>query len=122
MPLIALLKKIYHYLLAAFGAIIYGFPSRKVFVLGVTGTKGKSTVIELINAILEAAGKKTALVSSVRIKVAEDVIKNSTSMTMPGRFFLQKFLVKNVIVRICAFKVDRVDRITLLLQNSIKIF
>lgn len=92
MAIIALLKKIYHYLLAAIGAVIYGFPSRKIFVLGITGTKGKSTVIELINAILETAGKKTALVSSVRIKVAEEVVKNSTSMTMPGRFFLQKFL------------------------------
>ncbi len=92
MPLISFLKRIYHYLLAVFGAAIYGFPSRKIFVLGITGTKGKSTVIELINAILESAGKKTALVSSVRIKVGEDVVKNSTSMTMPGRLFLQNFL------------------------------
>ena len=92
MDLITFLKKIYHYSLAALSAVIYGFPSRKIFVLGITGTKGKSTVIELINAMLETAGKKTALVSSVRIKVGEEVTKNSTSMTMPGRFFLQKFL------------------------------
>ncbi len=65
-------------------------------MLGVTGTKGKSTTLELINAILEAAGKKTALVSSIRVKVGDDVEKNSTSMTMPGRLFLQRFLRRAV--------------------------
>lgn len=82
----------YHFLLAFLGALWYRFPSRKIFVLGVTGTKGKSTVLELINAILEEAGKKTALLSSVRIKIGDDSVKNMTSATMPGRFFIQRFL------------------------------
>ncbi|OGY63796.1 MAG: hypothetical protein A3J53_01795 [Candidatus Harrisonbacteria bacterium RIFCSPHIGHO2_02_FULL_40_20] len=86
------LKNIYHYVLAWAGSILYWFPSREIFVLGVTGTKGKSTTVELINAILEAAGKKTALVSSLRFKIGSQSIKNDTSMTMPGRFFIQKKL------------------------------
>ena len=85
-------KKIYHFCLAWLGSVIYGFPSNKLFVLGVTGTKGKSTTLELINAILETAGKKTALLSSVRFKIDESVEKNTTSMTMQGRFFIQRFL------------------------------
>ncbi len=89
-------KSAYHYLLAWFGTLIYGFPSRKIFVLGVTGTKGKSTTIELINAILESAGKKTALISSIRFKVAGETIKNMSGMSMPGRLALQKFLWKAV--------------------------
>lgn len=90
------LKNIYHFCLAWLGNVIYGFPSKKIFVLGVTGTKGKSTTIELINAILEATGKKTALLSSVRFKFDKETEKNMTGMTMPGRFFIQKFLRRAV--------------------------
>ena len=43
----------YHWLLAFFAALVYRFPSRKIFVLGVTGTKGKTSTIEIINAILQ---------------------------------------------------------------------
>ena len=53
-----MLLSIYHFLWSLLGAVIFGFPSNRIFVLGVIGTKGKSTVLELINAILEMAGKK----------------------------------------------------------------
>lgn len=86
------LRPIYHYLLAWLGSRIYRQPSRKLFVIGVTGTKGKSTVIELISAILEAANKKTAVISSVRFKNDLLSSRNLTGMTMPGRFLLQKLL------------------------------
>lgn len=86
------IKQLYHLLLAHLGAVIYRNPSRKLFVLGVTGTKGKSSVIELINAGLEAAGEKTAISSSLRFKVGPKALPNRTNNTMPGRFFLQKFL------------------------------
>ena len=42
--------------------------ARNLFVIGVTGTKGKTTTLELINAILENAGKRTALISSLAHK------------------------------------------------------
>lgn len=92
----AFLKNAYHYFLAFLGNIIYWFPSRKIFVIGITGTKGKSTTLELTNAILEAAGRKTALISSLRFKIGDKSVKNMTGMTMPGRFFLQKKLRKAV--------------------------
>ncbi|OGM91059.1 hypothetical protein A3A20_00485 [Candidatus Wolfebacteria bacterium RIFCSPLOWO2_01_FULL_45_19] len=90
------LRRAYHFTLAFLGALVYRFPSRKIFVLGVTGTKGKSTVLELISAIFEEAGKKTALLSSVRVKIGKDSAKNKSSTTMPGRFFIQKFLRRAV--------------------------
>jgi len=86
------LLRIYHWKLALLGALIYGFPSRKLFVVAVTGTKGKTSTIEFINAILEQAGIKTALASTLHFKIGEDDKRNLFKMTMPGRFFLQKFL------------------------------
>ena len=90
------LRKIYHFSLAWVGSVIYRNPSKDIFVLGVTGTKGKSTVVEMINAIMEAAGKRTAIVSSVRFKVGSEIRENRTGMTMPGRFFIQRFLKEAV--------------------------
>lgn len=86
----------YHWFLAYLGALIYGFPSRKLVVIGVTGTKGKSTTLEIINAGLERTGEKTALSSSVRIKIGDKSRVNDSGNTMPGRFFLQSFLRKAV--------------------------
>ncbi len=86
------LRPTYHYLLAFLGAVIYGFPSMKIKVVAVTGTKGKSSTIELLNQILEKAQFETALSSTIRIKIAQNSEPNLKKMTMPGRFFLQKFL------------------------------
>lgn len=90
----SILRSSYHYFLARLGSFVYKDPSSRLFVLGVTGTKGKSTVIELVNAILETAGKKTALLSSVRFKIDSIDRPNATGMTMPGRFAVQSFLAK----------------------------
>jgi len=86
------IKSFYHLILAFLGSIAFWYPSRRLFVVGVTGTKGKSTVIELINAILEEAGKKTALFSSVRKKICDRESQNISGNTMPGRFVIQEFL------------------------------
>jgi UDP-N-acetylmuramoyl-L-alanyl-D-glutamate--2,6-diaminopimelate ligase len=82
----------YHLLLAVLGTILYRKPSRHIHVIGVTGTKGKSSTVEFVNAVLEAAHKKTAILSTIRFKVGTDTRANMYKMTMPGRFFVQKFL------------------------------
>jgi len=92
----------YHFLLAFLGAILYRFPSRlrqgfggqakKLKVIGVTGTNGKSTVVELITKILEAASYKVASLSSIKFKIGEKEWPNTLKMTMPGRFKIQRFL------------------------------
>ena len=86
----------YHMTLAFLGALIYGFPSKKLKVIGVTGTKGKSTTIELTRLILESAGYKVASASSIKFKIDKKEELNKLKMTMPGRFKLQKFLRKAV--------------------------
>ncbi|MBU2220061.1 hypothetical protein KJ665_02860, partial [Patescibacteria group bacterium] len=114
----------YHFALVFFGALVYGFPSRKLKVIGVTGTKGKSTVVMLAGRILENAkgdnspqpplnlrggeippgppftkgGGKVGWISSLTINDGKSEIMNPYHMTMPGRFFIQKTLrqmVKN---------------------------
>ena len=77
-------------------ALAFGFPSRRLYVVGVTGTKGKSTTVEVMSAIFEAAGEKTAVLSSVTRKVGKQHGRNMTGNTMPGRFAIQKFLADAV--------------------------
>lgn len=86
--------KIYHFLLAFFSAVIYRFPSDKFYVIGITGTSGKTTVAYLINHILQEAGYKTAMLTSQEIKIGDKIKPNLLKMTMPGRFYIQKFLSK----------------------------
>lgn len=82
----------YHWLLAFCSAAFYRFPSRKLIVIGVTGTNGKTTVVHLTTDIFEAAGFPVASISSVRFKVKGKEWPNDLKQTMPGRFQIQKFL------------------------------
>ncbi|TSC96133.1 MAG: hypothetical protein Athens101426_487 [Parcubacteria group bacterium Athens1014_26] len=102
------LKRICHFILAWKGSWIFGHPSQRLIVLGVTGTKGKSTVVELISAILEGTGKKTAFISSAGIKIGGEINKNLTGMTMPGRFFIQRFL-KQAVKKGCEYALIEVS-------------
>ncbi len=71
---------------------MYGFPSRKLTVIGVTGTNGKTTTVNLTAKILEEGGYKVASASSIKFKINDKEWENKLKMTMPGRFYLQKFL------------------------------
>lgn len=86
------LKNLYHFLLAWIGAVIYRHPSRKLVVIGITGTKGKTTSTELLRAVLQGAGKKIAMLSSAHIAYGDEIVTTPFHNTMPGRMFIQKFL------------------------------
>jgi len=86
------LLSLYHLALAKLAAFWYGHPSEKLIVIGVTGTNGKSTVVNLIAAILEEAGYKVGLTSTINFRVAGAEQLNDLKMTMPGRLRLQKWL------------------------------
>ncbi len=82
----------YHLALAAAGAFLYRFPSRELIVIGVTGTNGKSTVVDMCHRIFRESGGKVASLSSIRFAINDEERQNTLKMTMPGRFRLQKFL------------------------------
>jgi len=86
----------YHYLLAFLADLIYRHPSRELVVIGVTGTKGKSSVTEILARILETEGHRVASLSTIQFKIAGEKERNLFKMTLPGRFFVQKFLRKAV--------------------------
>jgi len=94
----------YHYILALLGVIFYCFPSRKIKIIGVTGTNGKTTVVNLTTKILEEAGYKVASLSSIKFKIGEREWPNTLKMTMPGRFQIQKFL-RQAVASGCKFAV-----------------
>lgn len=78
------IKNIYHLLQAVIANLWYGFPSRKLKVIGITGTDGKTTTTHLIAHILKTAGKKVSFVSSI--------VASGFHVTTPSSFALQKLL------------------------------
>jgi len=94
--LLEMVRDKYHFFLSLLGSFLYFFPSKKIKVIGVTGTNGKSTTIELITKILEEAGFKVAALSSIKFKIGPGEKINDLRMTMPGKMILQKFLKKAV--------------------------
>lgn len=87
-----LVQPIYHFLLAVTGTILYGFPAHKMIMVGVTGTKGKTSTVNFIHSVLSETGQKIGLISTANIKIGEKDLPNKYHMSMPGRFILQKTL------------------------------
>jgi UDP-N-acetylmuramoyl-L-alanyl-D-glutamate--2,6-diaminopimelate ligase len=83
---------VWHFGLAILGALVYRFPSKKIKVIGITGTNGKSTTANICTSVLEAGGLKVAQLSSIVFKIGEEERVNNLKMTMPGRLKIQKFL------------------------------
>ncbi len=79
------LKNYGHWVEAVAAGIYYGFPGRKLKVIGVTGTDGKTTTTNLIYHILTAAGFKTAVLSTL----------SSAHTTTPDSWKLQRFLAQS---------------------------
>ncbi len=89
-------KNFFHLLEAIAANIVYGFPSRKLKILAITGTDGKTTTSTLLYHFLHAAGKKVALISTVAAFIGNDEIDTGFHVTNPSPFALQKLLARTV--------------------------
>ena len=82
----------YHWILAQLAAYYYAYPSTKMTVIGVTGTNGKSTTVNLLAHCIEEAGLKVGFATTINFKIGVREWLNEEKMTMLGRFKLQKLL------------------------------
>ena len=85
---------LYHRLLAITAAVRFGFPSRSMVVIGITGTKGKTSTANFIWSCLNAAGLKAGLLGTANIRIGQQESLNPYHMTMPGPFIIQGLLAQ----------------------------
>ncbi len=83
---------VYHYFTAIFATLYYRFPAKKMIIIGITGTKGKTSTANFIWTCLTAGGYKTGIISTANIRIGEKEYLNKYHMTMPGRFVIQKLM------------------------------
>jgi UDP-N-acetylmuramoyl-L-alanyl-D-glutamate--2,6-diaminopimelate ligase len=98
------LKNIYHLIQAVLANFWYGFPSKKLKVIGVTGTNGKTTTVQMIAKILEEAGHKIAVASTINFKLGKKEWVNKSKFTTLSSWALQKFL-KQAVAAGCEYAV-----------------
>jgi len=72
----------------------YDFPSRKMTLIGVTGTDGKTTTVNTIYAILRAASLNTGMVSTVSARIGEEDIDTGLHTTTPDPPEVQRYLAR----------------------------
>ncbi len=77
-------------------AAFYDWPGRKLRVIGVTGTDGKTTTINLIHQILVAAGIKAGMISTVNAVIGNEVVDTGFHVTTPDAHDVQAYLAKMV--------------------------
>src|SRR5436190_3344322 len=77
---------------ALLSAAFFDFPSRKLQVVGVTGTDGKTTTSTLIHSILVADGRRAGLISTIRAEIGGHSYDTGFHVTTPEAFDVQRYL------------------------------
>jgi UDP-N-acetylmuramoyl-L-alanyl-D-glutamate--2,6-diaminopimelate ligase len=81
-------------------ASFYDWPGRKLTVIGVTGTDGKTTTTNLIYQILLAAGFRAGMISTVNAVIGDEVLDTGFHVTTPDAHDVQRYLAQMVAARL----------------------
>ncbi len=90
------LKNLAHWILPQLADWYYNRPGKKMIIIGVTGTKGKSSTCRFIASVLEAGGYKVGLMTTVEFQIGSERFPNKQKMSMLGKGQIQKMLAKMV--------------------------
>ncbi|MDP6793402.1 MAG: Mur ligase family protein, partial [Anaerolineales bacterium] len=77
-------------------AALHGFPARKLVMIGVTGTDGKTTTCHLIHSVLRAAGIRAGLITTVNGVIGDEIVDTGFHVTTPDAATVQGFLARMV--------------------------
>jgi UDP-N-acetylmuramoyl-L-alanyl-D-glutamate--2,6-diaminopimelate ligase len=86
------IKNLFHLLEAVLADIFYGFPSRKIKVIGVTGTDGKTTTTHAIHHLLKSSGKSASMISSIYAEIGGRTVDTGFHTTTPRPWAVRSFL------------------------------
>ena len=80
------------YAMALISAAFYGYPAEQLKVIGITGTKGKTTTTYMVKSILENAGYKVGLIGTIESIIGDEVIPSAN--TTPESLTVQQYFRK----------------------------
>lgn len=90
------LRLLWHAGKAFLAAARYGFPARKLTIIGITGTDGKTTTVGMTAHILHENGIKVGALSTAFFRINDRIEWNATQKTSPSPFIIQEFLQRLV--------------------------
>ena len=82
--------------LARLSAAFYGFPARKLGVIGITGTDGKTSLAHLVAHVFNASGRKTGLISTAECRIGDQLLPDTGRFTTPEAPQVQEMLAQMV--------------------------
>lgn len=80
------------YALAMMSAAYFGYPARKMTIIGITGTKGKTTTAHMIRSILETDGRKTGMIGTTGIIIGQNEYPQAN--TTPESYELHRMMAE----------------------------
>ena len=77
------------YAMALISAAYFGYPANEMKIIGITGTKGKTTTTYMVKSILESAGYKVGLIGTIEVIIGDEVIPANN--TTPESYTIQEY-------------------------------